>query len=273
VRAASSRASCAPSEQLAGACSRPSSRRRTARRRAVSASWDTHGRSRCGRRRQRGAEYEPHRHPGDAPPRGAGARPSRPCDAGADGSCPIGCRASTARLRCRIASAKRPIAGPIHWSFADGTSAATPISDGRHNALLTHAYRPGSYQIELNATDSTGDVATWQLEARVHPYPDRVSDRTSMRRSPTEPQPATATAASSPGAGALRTARRPLPQEPPRAAPDARAHTTDTVQRPPPTNPHAGRPNRRQVRSRARPVAGPVRHLPPEPHERAKKLS
>ena len=59
--------------------------------------------------------------------------------------------------------------GPLHWDFQDGTTADTPIVDGRHTVRFTHAFRPGLYEVQITGRDASGDPASWTLEIAAYP--------------------------------------------------------------------------------------------------------
>ena len=59
-------------------------------------------------------------------------------------------------------------AGPVHWDLGDGTAVDTAVS-GRYTSRIIHAYRPGSYTVNLSVKDSNGDTASWSLPITVYP--------------------------------------------------------------------------------------------------------
>ena len=105
-------------------------------------------------------------------------------DAGPDGSLAV-------TLQGIYAPAEQngePLAGPLHWSFGDGTSATSPalsfggpcggptLADtGLTNcpqtgpAYVPHAFRPGLWHVTLTGADTAGDPVSFALTVRVYP--------------------------------------------------------------------------------------------------------
>jgi hypothetical protein len=76
--------------------------------------------------------------------------------------------------------ADAPLAGPVHWSFGDGTQADTPyLSVGQDfgqtgqaphgRPLFKHAFRPGTYRVVANGQDTDGNTVSWAITVRVFP--------------------------------------------------------------------------------------------------------
>jgi hypothetical protein len=64
-----------------------------------------------------------------------------------------------------------PLAGKVHWSFGDGTSAGTGAVDfgGRTEARFVHRFRRGSHVVRLTATDTRGEETSWTLQVVTFP--------------------------------------------------------------------------------------------------------